>query len=406
MFCLPTIPGTFEERERLRPISSRTERFQQMLDEFIELARMAEDLGFEIVATTEHHLHSEGLEMGHAPSLNAYLAMNTSHVKVGPIGYVLPSWDPLRLAIEIGWLDQITKGRTIVGMARGYQPRWLDQMTQHAHSAQRHGATARDDSINRRLFDEVFDFLKLAWSDEPFVFDGEFWQYPFPAGSGTPWPASSWTETYGFPGEVADGRIAKISVVPKPYQRPHPPLFTAFSASESTVAWAAREQVNAVLLGTSVERSKKLSQHYVDEAAKVGRRVRLGEHIAVSHFTVFGSDRDDAYRRAAAGRSGTYYQRFGGVFGFWEAFRRPGDEVRWPAATSRLPESEWTIDRLGQSGHLIAGDVADVRQTIDRIAEEVDPEYFVYNPNQGLGSIEDCRKDLLTFGEEIMPHYR
>src|SRR5207248_2873527 len=112
---MPTVPASFEQRAALRPIAQRTDRFQAMIREAGEVARIAEDLGFDILTTVEHHLHEEGLEMGGTSAFHHYLASQTKHIKVGPIGYVLPAWNPLRLAIETAWLDQLTKGRAIVG---------------------------------------------------------------------------------------------------------------------------------------------------------------------------------------------------------------------------------------------------------------------------------------------------
>lgn len=62
LFILPTIPATFEERERLRPIGRNNDKYQQMLQEVRDIAQMADDLGFDAMATTEHHFHSEGFE--------------------------------------------------------------------------------------------------------------------------------------------------------------------------------------------------------------------------------------------------------------------------------------------------------------------------------------------------------
>ena len=63
-----------------------------------------------------------------------------------------------------------------------------------------------------------------------------------PHWTGTPWPAHEWTRRYGSPGEVDDnGNIVAIDIVPKPFQKPHPMLFQAFSQSEATIRWAARE---------------------------------------------------------------------------------------------------------------------------------------------------------------------
>src|SRR5215475_5747875 len=130
LFLLPTIPGTLAERKRLLLIAARTDRWQEMFEGVIELVQLAEDVGFDAVAFPEHHLHSEGFEVGGPPEFLLYVALHTKRIKVGPIGYVLPGWDPLRLAITTAWLDQLTKGRSFVGLARGYQQRWLDQMAQ------------------------------------------------------------------------------------------------------------------------------------------------------------------------------------------------------------------------------------------------------------------------------------
>jgi len=79
----------------LRPIANLTERWQQMIAELVELARMADDLGFEMAAFPEHYLHTEGLEMGSTPALFMHLIDQTSRIKVGPIGYVPPSWSTI-----------------------------------------------------------------------------------------------------------------------------------------------------------------------------------------------------------------------------------------------------------------------------------------------------------------------
>ena len=112
--------------------------------------------------------------------LTQHVIHNTKRIKVGPIGYVLPGWNPLRLALEIAWLDQLTKGRTFVGFARGYQSRWLNQMAQLIHVSATTSDKSETDRINREAFEEVFRFLKLAWGDEPFRFKGKYYEYPLP----------------------------------------------------------------------------------------------------------------------------------------------------------------------------------------------------------------------------------
>ena len=87
LFVLPTVPGTLEDRKRLRPIGRNNERYQQMLDELRKLAVFADDAGFDVMATTEHHFHSEGYETSVAPLLlYADLAARTKRIKFSPLG--------------------------------------------------------------------------------------------------------------------------------------------------------------------------------------------------------------------------------------------------------------------------------------------------------------------------------
>jgi alkanesulfonate monooxygenase SsuD/methylene tetrahydromethanopterin reductase-like flavin-dependent oxidoreductase (luciferase family) len=90
LFVLPTVPANLEERKRLRPIGRNNERYQQMLDELRKLAVFADEAGFDVFATTEHHFHSEGYETSVAPLLlYADLAARTQRIKFSPLGLVL-----------------------------------------------------------------------------------------------------------------------------------------------------------------------------------------------------------------------------------------------------------------------------------------------------------------------------
>ena len=81
LFVLPTVPATLEERKRLRPIGRNNERYQMMLDELRKLAVFADDAGFDVISTTEHHFHSEGYECSVAPlMLYTDLAARTKNI--------------------------------------------------------------------------------------------------------------------------------------------------------------------------------------------------------------------------------------------------------------------------------------------------------------------------------------
>ena len=405
-FFLPTLPATLEERSALRPIAMHPERWQQMINDVVEITQLAEDVGFEAVSYPEHHLHSEGMEMGSLPLLTQHILYNTKRIKAGPIGYVLPGWNPLRLALEIAWLDQLTKGRTIVGFARGYQARWLNQMAQKVHV----GATMSDkseaDKVNREVFEEVYQFLKLAWGDEPFRFKGKYYEYPHPQ-EGTPWPAHEWTREYGFPGEVDDqGRIQMINVVPKPYQRPHPPLFQAFSLSEETVRWCAREGIIPTILIPQPPLVRRFAEAYREESRKAGRSLNLGEGIGVLHSVYISESVERARELGRLGICGIAFPKFFHHFGFSEAFRELQDDARYPRGKVMLPASEVTIERHERVKFAYVGTADDVRREMDAMVENINPEWFVWQGDQGFLPKEVVRRQIETFGRELIPRYK
>ena len=206
-----------------------------MLDELRKLAMFADDAGFDVFATTEHHFHSEGYETSVAPLLlYADLAARTKRIKFSPLGLVLPSWDPIRAAEELAVLDHLTKGRIYAGFARGYQDRWVNVLGQQYHVTGAPMDGSSIDNHNRKVYEETLKVIKKAWTEEACDYDGEYYKVPYPYEEGIRrWPVHEWTRNYGAPGEVDDeGVIRKICVVPKPYQQPHPPMFQPFSVSE------------------------------------------------------------------------------------------------------------------------------------------------------------------------------
>ena len=90
--------------------------------------------------------------MGAPLELLLYVGLHTKRFQVGPIGYVLPGWDPLRLAVTTAWSGQLTHGRSFVGFARGCQQRWLNQMAQKVHISATTSDQSTVDETNWRAF--------------------------------------------------------------------------------------------------------------------------------------------------------------------------------------------------------------------------------------------------------------
>ena len=157
-----------------------------------ELAVFADDAGFDVFATTEHHFHSEGYEASVAPLLlYADLAARTKRIKFSPLGLVLPSWDPIRAAEKLAVLDQLTKGRIYAGFARGYQDRWVNVLGQQYHVTGAPMDGSAIDNHNRRVYEETLKVIRKAWTEETFDYNGDYYKVPFPYEEGIRrWPVA------------------------------------------------------------------------------------------------------------------------------------------------------------------------------------------------------------------------
>jgi alkanesulfonate monooxygenase SsuD/methylene tetrahydromethanopterin reductase-like flavin-dependent oxidoreductase (luciferase family) len=394
---LPAIPASPEERQQLRPIGHRTDKWQQMIEENVTLARMLDDYGWEAYTFPEHQLHTEGLEIGFSSALGMHILNHTKRIKVGPIGYVLPTWNPVRLAVETSWLDQLSQGRTIVGFARGYQHRWFNL---HGQSLGVQVATSTGDAqdqYNRVVFEEVYRILKLCWADEAFSYEGEFYKIPSPY-AGCPWPAVEMTKTMGAPGEVGDDNLLhKVSVVPKPYQKPHPKLFQAFSLSESTARWCAREGITPVMLVSYPELARRNAQAHFEAAQQVGRAdVREpGNDMGGLRQMYIGNSRQEALELADKGIPGYGWRTFWGHYGFYEAFRLPGQEGDIP----------WTLESMERAHYLYAGTVDDIKRKLAEMVEACNPSYLVWWIEQGFSPLSMVQRQLKIFSEKVMPEF-
>jgi alkanesulfonate monooxygenase SsuD/methylene tetrahydromethanopterin reductase-like flavin-dependent oxidoreductase (luciferase family) len=411
IFVLPTVPATFEERRNLRPIGRNNERYQQMLDELRQLVVLAEQAEFDVFATTEHHFHSEGYEASVAPLLlYTDLAARTERIKFASLGLVLPAWDPVRVAEEIAVLDHLTKGRFYAGFARGYQDRWVNVLGQQYHATGAPMDGSAIDQHNRDVYEEALEIIRKAWTEDTITYNGKYYKIPYPYEEGIRrWPAAEWTRTYGAPGEVdAQGVVRKISVIPKPYQQPHPPLFQPFSVSENTIRYTARSSIVPWILVSNPPDFQRLCQIYQEVAQTSGRSLKLGESVGAFRAVHFGKTEAEAVALLRDTNYRGFKEYFSG-FGFGEAFRTAEDNEQYPPSTP-LPLEELTVERLRRVKYALAGTPEQVRVEIEALntlyGSGGELEWFGWFFDQGFMSWDETQRQFESFAKEIIPHFR
>lgn len=219
--------------------------WRRLFEQSIEQIQYSEELGFDFVLVAEHHFSNYG--MSPAPLLQALaIAERTRRLQISTAALILPEWQPLRLAEEVAVLDNLTGGRFACGIGRGYQP----------HEMSRLGVAIEE---SRARFNETLDVLMRAWtSDQSFTYHGDHIT------------------------------VAQPTVVwPKPYQKPHPPLWIAGTSAE-TMRLAAERDIVPITTGfVGAQGIRTAATTWVQSRAALGRPIHgleLGLQ-AMSHVT-------------------------------------------------------------------------------------------------------------------------
>ena len=180
--------GMFYELQMPKPWGPDAE--YNTLWQAVEQVTYAEEMGFEHVWLVEHHFLTEFAHSSAPEVTLAIMAERTSKMRLG-FGVVLsPVHHPLHVAARVATLDIFSNGRVDVGVGR----------TKGPYQVTPFGA---DVSQTQSMMTEMLECLPKMWTQEVFSHEGQHWSIP--------------------PREV----------IPKPIQKPHPPLWMACTQEDT-----------------------------------------------------------------------------------------------------------------------------------------------------------------------------
>ena len=182
---------------------SRTQ--EQSLREALEQIELADRLELDEVWLGEHRFSRHGLLSG-IFSFLGQVAARTSHVRIGTAVIVLPLHNPILVAEEVAMLDVLSGGRLNLGIGSGYQRQEFEGL-------------GIDMEESRERFVEAVEVMTRAWTEETLTYHGKF------------------------------TNVDDLWVLPKPLQKPHPPIFQAVSTSPGSVDFAAKHQIQVIAGG-------------------------------------------------------------------------------------------------------------------------------------------------------------
>jgi alkanesulfonate monooxygenase SsuD/methylene tetrahydromethanopterin reductase-like flavin-dependent oxidoreductase (luciferase family) len=168
------------------PGQSHADRYAEMLD----LIALADSLGFDVAWLAELHFGGAFSLLSNPLMAVPVIAQCTRRIRIGTAVTLLPLHHPLACAEQAATADLLSGGRLEFGVGRGSIP------------SQFHGFRVPV-SENRGRFDEALEIIRLAWTQERFSYQGTYYQ------------------------------VEDVAVVPRPLQRPHPPIRVAVHTAES-----------------------------------------------------------------------------------------------------------------------------------------------------------------------------
>ena len=312
----------------------------------------ADAAGFYCYHMAEH----QGTPLGMAPSPSVFLsaaAQRTRNIRLGPLVYPLPFYNPLRLVEEICMLDQLTRGRMEIGIGRGISAYELDFFD-------------IDVDESRNMFREALDIVIMGLKTGKVTYEGEHYTFN------------------------------NVTLPVQPWQKPHPPLWYP-TANPDSIRWIAAEGISTVTHYPPMEVMREHIELYKsvwDENRE--RPDRMNAHEAEPKFGItrhiyVAETNEQALREAKAA-----FADFIANFNHLRILN--GDDT---GRTNYLADFE---GRLADGLHIV-GSPETVTNTLKEHLAITGSNYFVGSFFFGTLTEEQTFNSLRLFAEQVMPHF-
>ncbi len=350
--------GIFYELQLPRPWGpdSEYELYQNALSQL----ELADTLGYDYAWEVEHHFLEE---YSHSSAPEVFLSaasQRTKRIRLGHGIFQLTTNHPAKVAEKVAALDLISNGRVELGMGESAS---ITELTPFK---------VRFDE-KRAIFEEAVRCLVPMFGDGGVEHHGHYFDFPL------------------------------RNVLPKPRQKPHPPLWTACSQLP-TIAYAGEKGIGALgFQFVSADAAHAWVHAYYNGMTK--RLAKLADYPVnpnIALVSMFMCAPTDAAARAKADGA-TFFQ-------FCLRYYNSADRSRPPpGAVNMWDEYEtWKAANRDQAERALSGGLIGSPETIARKLRKFEASHIdqVILLNQaGRNSHQDICDSLELFAEEVMPEF-
>ncbi|HEY6318624.1 MAG TPA: LLM class flavin-dependent oxidoreductase [Acidimicrobiia bacterium] len=329
-----------------------------------DLVRVADRHRWKYCWVVEHHFLTQYSHLSDSASYLGYLAAITDRIHLGSgIFNLNPQVNhPVRIAERAAMLDHLTDGRFELGTGRG------------AGSREVTGFDIASTDLTKAPWDEVIRELPKMWRETEYQHDGPSFRVPYPN------PA-----------------MPTRNVLPKPWKKPHPPLWVA-AGNPPTYEKAARMGLGVLGFNVAAVRDMepmvRAYKDHIAEAEPVGDYVN--DNVMITNGLVCLEDGRRA-REVATHMGVSYLQSL--VFYYHDTFPKVEGVPVWPD-----PFPEPTLDEIEMrinEGYLLCGDPDEVLEQCRRY-ESIGCDQLVFGMPIDM-RWGDAQETLRLFGDHVVP---
>lgn len=206
----------------------------RMYEEIAQQIRLADKRGIDTAWIGETHSAEGGCPSPQVmiPAIGTV----TGAIRIGPLKILPLDRQPMRIAEDFGQIDIELNGRLNFGVWEGNDPEAF-----RAHS--------QDMGARWERFQEVLDFILLAWTNDSFAYVGEHVNFPGtaePPAGGARWERAPFMPPYRPQWEWGEHVPPHLAVTPKPMQTPRPPVYV-YGWRQQSIDFAAKHGHSIIL---------------------------------------------------------------------------------------------------------------------------------------------------------------